>query len=129
MRSFAVCSFVLIALVACDGGGETEVRMNDHVFEPATLTISAGETITWVNESDEAHTVTAVKDALPQGAPYFASGRFSSEEVANFADNLSDGLINPGEDYAHQFLKPGTYSYYCIPHRTDQMRGMIVVEE
>ena len=101
--------------------------MNGHHFEPATLTISAGETITWVNESDEAHTVTAFEKRFPAGADYFSSGGASSESEAN--DSLPNELIEPGETFELTLEVPGTYSYYCIPHRTDQMRGMIVVEE
>ena len=127
MRSFAASCLLLVALVACEGGSETEVRMDDHVFEPATLTITAGEAVTWVNESDEAHTVTAVEERFPAGADYFSSGGSASEAEAN--DSLPDELIEPGETFEVTLEEPGTYSYYCIPHRTDQMRGMIVVQE
>ncbi len=37
-------------------------------FEPEALTISVNETVTFVNESGDAHTVTAYEDALPEGA-------------------------------------------------------------
>ena len=127
MRAVAAFCFALVALVACDGGTETEILMEAHVFQPATLTISAGESITWVNDSDEAHTVTAFEESFPAGAEYFSSGGSSSEAEAN--ELLPDELIEPGESFEVTLEEPGTYSYYCIPHRTDQMRGMIVVEE
>ena len=101
--------------------------MEGHAFEPATLTISAGDTVIWINESDEAHTVTAFEKRFPAGAGYFSSGGASSEEEAQ--ESLPDELIEPGEAFELTLEEPGTYSYYCIPHRTDQMRGMIVVEE
>ena len=101
--------------------------MEGHNFVPATLKISPGETIVWINESDEAHTVTAFEDRIPSGADFFSSGGAASEEQAN--DSLPDQLIGPGETYELTLDEPGSYSYYCIPHRQDFMRGLIVVEE
>lgn len=100
--------------------------MADHAFTPETLTIGAGEVVKWVNDTDEAHTVTAIESSLPEGTSYFASGGAESEEAAK--DDLAAGLINPGESFEWTFDEPGTYRYYCIPHRTDGMVGSVVVE-
>jgi plastocyanin len=96
-------------------------------FSPETVTISVGDTVTWVNGSSEQHTVTAEESALPGGADYFASGNPASEDEAN--DDVSGSFIGPGESYAHTFETPGTYRYYCIPHHEAGMAGRIVVEE
>ena len=95
-------------------------------FEPATITIEAGETVTWMNESEEAHTVTAYGDEIPEGASYFASGDSSNEEEAR--DSLSESLIKSGESFEVTLDEPGTYEYYCIPHESNGMKGTIVVE-
>lgn len=100
--------------------------MRGHVFDPATLEVSAGQTVVWTNGSDESHTVTAFEDSFPAGAEYFSSGGAATEDEAN--DALPDELIDPGESFEFTFDEPGTYSYYCIPHRQDMMRGMIVVK-
>ncbi|HVR46790.1 MAG TPA: cupredoxin domain-containing protein [Candidatus Binatia bacterium] len=36
------------------------IRIKDDAFTPKTLTIVAGQTVTFVNDDDDAHTVTAV---------------------------------------------------------------------
>ena len=95
-------------------------------FDPATITIEAGETVTWTNESDEAHTVTAYGDEIPEGASYFASGGASSEEAAR--DSLSESLIEAGDTFEVTLDEPGTYEYYCIPHESSGMKGTITVE-
>ena len=95
-------------------------------FDPATITIKQGENVTWVNESDEAHTVTAYADEIPEGASYFASGGASNEEEAR--DSLSEGLIQSGDSFDVTFEEPGTYEYYCFPHENAGMKGTIVVE-
>lgn len=123
---------VVVLSVLVLGGCETQPpnthapSMADHAFTPETLTIEAGEVVKWVNDTDEAHTVTAVEASLPEGASYFASGGAESEEAAN--DDLAAGLINPDESFEWTFEKPGTYRYYCIPHRADGMVGSVVVE-
>ena len=100
--------------------------MANHSFTPERLTIAPGEVVKWVNDTDEAHTVTAVHDSLPDGADYFSSGGAPSEEDAN--DDLAAELVDPGEMFEWTFDEPGTYRYYCIPHRADGMEGTIVVE-
>jgi plastocyanin len=95
-------------------------------FDPANITIKAGGTVTWVNESDEAHTVTAYGNEIPEDATYFASGDASNETEAR--DSLSEGLLESGDTFQVTLDRPGTYEYYCIPHETSGMKGTIVVE-
>jgi plastocyanin len=95
-------------------------------FDPATITIEAGEAVTWVNESDEAHTVTAYGDEIPEDATYFASGGASNEAEAR--DSLSEGLLESDDTFEVTLDQPGTYEYYCIPHESNGMKGTIVVE-
>jgi plastocyanin len=95
-------------------------------FDPANITIKAGETVTWVNESDEAHTVTAYGNEIPEDATYFASGDAPTETEAR--DSLSEGLLQSGDTFEVTLDRPGTYEYYCIPHESSGMKGTIVVE-
>ncbi|WP_232833905.1 plastocyanin/azurin family copper-binding protein [Saliphagus sp. LR7] len=99
---------------------------DNHTFEPQTVMIDSGETVTWTNESDIEHTVTAYEDEIPEGAAYFASGGFESERAAR--SRVKEGLIAPGETYEHTFDHPGTYGYFCIPHEGSGMVGTIRVE-
>ena len=99
---------------------------DDHTFEPKTATIETEGTVTWTNESDIQHTVTAYEDEIPAEAVYFASGGFESERAAR--NRVTEGLIAPGENYEHTFDQPGTYGYCCIPHESSGMVGTIRVE-
>jgi plastocyanin len=117
---------LLTALVSCQGqpSDTTMPSMADHSFTP--VEVGVGETVKWVNDTDEAHTVTAVEDGLPEGADFFSSGGASSEEEAK--DDLANELIQPGESFEWTFDEPGTYRYYCIPHLPDGMKGTVIVE-
>ena len=94
-------------------------------FRPNSVTVSVGETVVFVNDSGEAHTVTAYEDELPAGGTYFASGGFENEAAAR--SNPTDGFILEGESFEVEFDTPGTYEYFCIPHEPT-MKGSIVVE-
>jgi len=95
-------------------------------FEPRTATIQTGESVKWTNESDIEHTVTAYEDEIPDEAAYFASGDFESERAAR--NQVSEGLIAPGENYEHTFDHPGSYGYFCIPHESSGMVGTVRVK-
>ena len=119
---------ILVALVSCEGepANTHAPSMANHRFTPETLTIAPGEAVRWVNDTDEAHTVTAVQDSIPAGADYFSSGGASDEDAAH--DVIDAELMDPGDVFEWTFEEPGTYRYYCIPHRADGMEGTIVVE-
>jgi plastocyanin len=84
------------------GPMETIEMVEPGVFQPTRLEIAAGTTVTWVNRSPIAHTVTG--------------------EALTFDDS---GLIDPGQSFSLTFDEPGTYSYRCAPH--PGMEGLIVV--
>jgi plastocyanin len=129
MRRAVLVFLVLLCAPACSddgGGGAGRVEMTaDQAFRPTTITVAAGDSVTWDNASGEQHTVTAKEDSLPDDAGYFASGGASSEDESN--DDLAAGFVGPGERYSYTFETPGTYRYYCIPHRGAGMTGTVVV--
>ncbi|HEV2757898.1 MAG TPA: plastocyanin/azurin family copper-binding protein [Actinomycetota bacterium] len=130
MRRRLVVSFVAaLALAGCSGGDAapgTVEMVEGQRFDPESVTVAPGTTLTFVNESSEAHTVTAYDGGVPDGAPYFSSGGFDSEDAAR--DSLGDALLAEGETYEVTLDEPGTYEYFCIPHEDQGMTGTIVVE-
>jgi len=124
-----------LALAGClDRGGaaagDHDVGMAIDSFRPEELTVEVGTTVEFRNTSSHTHTVTAFQDAYPDGAEYWASGGFDSEEEAIEGWNSSrSGKIAPGESYEHTFDVPGPYSYYCIPHVDAGMTGSVIVED
>jgi plastocyanin len=127
MLCLTLIAAVGILSAACSEGAPRVAMTGDRAFEPESITVSVGETVTWVDESADAHTVTAEAASLPEGADYFASGGATSEDVAT--DEVADGLLTEGETFSVTFDEPGTYRYYCIPHRSEGMTGTVIVKE
>ena len=100
-----------------------EVRMTNQLrFEPETLTIRAGQTVTWINASAIPHTTTDDPAANPvaKSHPDYAL-------LPAGAAPWNSGLLQPGERFDHAFDVPGEYRYFCIPHVLSGMRGTIAV--
>lgn len=109
---------------------EFDVGMRAMAFVPAAIEISADETLVWYNNNDRPHTVTAYEDEIPAAADFFASGGFDSTAAAvEGYENRLAGTVDPGETYEYTFEVPGTYRYFCIPHETGGMIGIVTVGE
>ncbi len=70
-------------------------------YDPSSMTVSAGTTVTWTNNGSTAITVTS------------PDGLFDSDSIA------------PGSSFSHTFDTPGTYRYFCVPF--PHMKGVITV--
>ena len=81
-------------------------------FEPKTLSISAGDSVKWVMNKLGPHNV--IFDKVPSGVNA-TSLNHTKLEVA------------PGSSFTQTFSTPGTYTYYCTPHRGAGMVGSITV--
>jgi len=105
------------------------VDMTAVAFEPAELTVSVGDKVAWTHAGGESHSVTAVGDGIPDGASYWASGGFDSEEAARTGWEEGQGYVASGQSYVHTFETAGEHAYVCIPHEAAGMEGTIIVEE
>jgi plastocyanin len=85
------------------GGGGTEISIGDNFFDPEQATVKVGDTVTWTNEGQTAHTVTA------------DSGDFDS------------GNVEPGSEFEQTFETAGEVPYVCTIHAGQS--GTITVEE
>ncbi|ANE53234.1 hypothetical protein SY85_00695 [Flavisolibacter tropicus] len=70
-------------------------------FSIGSLTVSSGTTVTWINDDDMAHTVTADDNSF------------------------NSGSLKKGDSYKHTFSGAGTYPYHCTFHPT--MKANVVV--
>ena len=104
------------------------VEMHAVSFEPAEITVSAGDTVAWEFAEGEPHTVTAFEDDIPDDAEYWASGGFESEDAAREGWDDGVGAIVDGESYVRTFETVGEHEYVCIPHEAAGMVGTVVVE-
>jgi plastocyanin len=87
-------------------------------FLPDTVRVAVGESVLWRNTSDIVHTVTAD----PARAELPASVRLPPN-----ARPFDSGDMRPGEEYAHVFMEPGEYHYFCVPHERAGMVGVVIV--
>ena len=78
------------------------VNIKSFSFQPATLNVPAGTTVTWHNQDNVQHTVTSDVQGL-----------------------FDSGTINTGKKFTYTFQAPGSYSYHCSIH--PGMKGTIVV--
>jgi plastocyanin len=79
------------------------VHMHNDAYAPATITVHAGDTVRWINDDDDAHTVTAT------------DGSFDSK-----------GIDSNGT-WSHTFTKAGTYKYFCELHPF--MKATVIVKD
>ena len=77
-------------------------------YSPSQVTVQTNDTITWINNDTEAHTVTsgigAGVESLMNNKRGTPNGIFDS------------GSFKPGQSWTHAFNNPGTYTYFCTIH-------------
>jgi plastocyanin len=89
------------ACVPSAAGGEVDVAIADFTFDPANITATVGQTVTFTNNDSAPHTAT-----LDDG----------SCTTPNINENASSALT---------FNAAGTYPFHCNVHPT--MKGTITV--
>lgn len=94
-----------------DMGGEmssASVTIENFAFNPDGVTVPAGTTVTWTNQDDVPHTVTAGTPDAPD------------------ADLFASGNLGNGDTFSYTFDEAGTFDYFCENHNS--MRGTVTVE-
>jgi len=105
-----------------------EVKMvgdeKGYRFDPADITIKAGDGVRWVMVSGGPHNVQF------QNVAADARAQLSANMPNQLADLTSPMFMNPNEKYEVSFanVKPGKYDYLCQPHIANNMRGSITVQ-
>jgi plastocyanin len=88
-------------------GNSTVVKIvanaGSNSFSPNPVEVTAGETVTWINDDTGRHTVTS-KDGV-----------------------FDSGMMGRGQSFGYTFDKVGEYPYFCDPH--PNMVGTVVVTE
>jgi plastocyanin len=93
-------SLGIVALPLAAHGATATVSVRDFSFQPQTITIRVGDTVTWVNGDTAAHTATST-------------------------GNWDTGTFGIGSSRTVAFTKAGTYPYFCVLHSI--MFGTVVV--
>jgi plastocyanin len=96
-----------VVAAGCGGTGSTApvattaVSMaKSYRFDPKTIEINAGQTVTWTNNDNFTHTVKV--------------------------DGMDDHKVGRGHSISIIFEKAGTYHYVCTLHSKD-MHGTVIV--
>jgi LPXTG-motif cell wall-anchored protein len=86
-----------VAGAAASGG----VSIQNFAFAPSSITVNAGDTVSWTNHDGVKHSSTA------------DDGSWDT------------GLLARGQSGSHTFTQAGTYTYHCVPH--PNMTATVVV--
>ncbi|HEX2790511.1 MAG TPA: cupredoxin family copper-binding protein [Steroidobacteraceae bacterium] len=78
------------------------IAIRNFMFEPMSLAVAVGTTVTWKNFDGEPHTIHSIDDTFRSGA------------------------LDQNDSFSFKFDKPGTYRYACSIH--PQMVATIVVK-
>ena len=111
-------------------GTTHEVRMvgdeKGYRFEPATITIKAGDGIKFLNVSGGPHNVTFDPAKTPDDVESVLSANMPNQ-MAPLSGPL---LMNANEAYTISFtgVKAGTYEFNCTPHLAMGMIGHVTVQ-
>ena len=83
------------------GGGSNAVTIQNFAFNPATIEVAVGTTVTWTNADSATHTVTA-------------------DDSSFDSNNLASGAT-----FTQTFSTAGTFTYHCKIHPS--MKGTVTV--
>jgi plastocyanin len=97
---------LFLALAICCNGfanaAEVVVTIDNFVFNPPTIAIKSGDTVTWRNADDIPHSIVSTKP-----------GAFRSR------------ALDTDDKYSFTFTTAGTFEYFCGLH--PHMKAMITV--
>jgi plastocyanin len=96
-------SALLASAPRAQAASTVSVEISNFAFQPASVTIQVGDTVTWTNLDSAAHTATDT-----------GSG------------SLFDGVMNQGESLSYTFTQAGTFDYICTFH--PDMTGTVIVQ-
>ena len=130
MKTIAVISlvFVLLSLAACGqpvaettdtkekpAGTEHLVIIDDSSFTPEEIKIKVGDTVTWINQGLQSHTVTS----------WYEQEDEDHTVHVTIGQTWDSGYIEPGGSYSKTFNTTGRYDYFSFPLLESPRTGLI----
>jgi plastocyanin len=76
--------------------------LTSNAFQPNLVQVSIGDTVTWINDDSQPHTVTSGVSGRPDGG-FDSSPNFNP-------------LMVSGQGFEHTFTEAGEYPYFCQLH-------------
>ena len=83
------------------GAKRVSISIDDMAFNPGSVDVQVGDTVTWTNNDDRDHTVVG--------------------------DAFRSGNLRPGSSYSFQFNNPGRFSYGSSIY--PRMKGSVNVKD
>ena len=77
------------------------VHIKNFAYGPSTVRVRVGDRVRFINDDDEAHTVTATDRSFDSAG------------------------MDTKDSWQHVFTKPGTFSYFCTLH--PYMKATVIV--
>jgi plastocyanin len=99
----ALILLVLVAGASALAAEPGQVTIDNFSFNPPTITVKPGETVTWLNQDD-----------IPHNVRESTGGKFKC------------GVLDTGQKCTITFKEPGEFKYFCALH--PHMVGMVVVK-
>ena len=94
---------VVLPVSAQNAATAGAISIDNFTFNPQTLTVKAGTTVTWINKDDIPHGIASSNNAFPKSR-----------------------AMDTDQSFSFTFTTPGTYPYFCYVH--PHMVGTVVVE-
>ncbi|MFC4499991.1 MULTISPECIES: cupredoxin domain-containing protein [Streptomyces] len=101
LRALPAALLVTGAVAVLPGAASTahaasahQVLMSGYAFSPRSLTVTAGDTVTWTNQDQAPHDVKTTSGPASIHSP----------------------MLNKGGTWSHTFTTAGTYGYVCTVH-------------
>ena len=104
----AIMAVAVLLISGCSGASsspgdkDTVVSIRNYNFEPGSIEIMAGQTVTWINFDESEHHLVGTNST------------WESEQM------------KPKDKYTKTFDKPGEYEYSCREH--SRMKGTVIVK-
>ncbi len=98
-------AIALIVSVQTARAASQSAKIVDFSFEPATISVGVGDSVTWVNTGSAQHTVSSQSDA----------------------ERFDSGVLGSGGTFTYTFKSAGSFDFQCNVH--PRMVGTVTVAE
>lgn len=137
MRAYTLLAASALALapLALRAAAETpptvhEVKMvmegTSARFEPATLTIRAGDRVRFINASGGPHNVSFDPARVPDDVEAALSAGMPGQIQPLWGPLVTEA--NGSYTVSFAGVKPGRYEFFCMPHMAMGMKGVVTVQ-
>lgn len=111
-RAVSAAALILLALAPLPAGasGEPEVIVTDDYYVPEDVVVEAGSSITWEQQGNNPHSVTADDNSF--------------DSHPGCSPTVTTACMRNGDTFSRVFDQLGTFRYYCKVHGSPGGQGM-----